>query len=296
MAQIEPEPPSAVVDVAVKPDDSDSPPRPGSTLWSKPKAVVRIAGAEVSFAAFKSAAGLKKSGLSAEEFLLREPEGGFFIHCRWRLARFMESAPSRIFFLALVVMNGVTIGIQADYPDATVWDPVEYVFISIFCLELAAKMIGFGMTFWTEWWNILDFFIIGASLVEILLKLTVETKTSGISALRLMRVFRVVRLVGFLDKLNMLVQAFFEALKSVAWVMVLVAMVLYIAAVLAHGFFAEYTTPHCPSGNRTDCIHSWFATVMLSFLTLFQIMTLGKCNRHGTRFDSFQIRGVRWLG
>ena len=39
-----------------------------------------------------------------------------------------------------------------------------------------------------------------------LLQLSIGTDTSAISALRLMRVFRVIRLVGFLEKLNLLVQ------------------------------------------------------------------------------------------
>lgn len=66
-------------------------------------------------------------------------------------------------------------------------------------------------------------------------------------------------------------QAFFEALKSVVWVMMLVAMVLYISAVLAQGFFAGYTTPYCPSGNRDDCIDSWFSTARSYSYLLFVI-------------------------
>ena len=44
----------------------------GAALWDKPKAAVKAATAVgVSFAQFKTAAGLRKSGITAEEFLLR---------------------------------------------------------------------------------------------------------------------------------------------------------------------------------------------------------------------------------
>jgi len=97
--------------------------------------------------------------------------------------------------------------------------------------------------------------------------------TAGLSIFRLVRILRVVRLIGFLKKLNMLVYAFLEALKSVGWVMVLVVMLIYIFAVFATGIFGHVTPKMCNNSGRTDCVEHWFGTVPLSMVTLFSIMT-----------------------
>lgn len=234
---------------------------------------------ENSFSRFKVAAGLRR-GVSVEDFLNFEPERkGTLAHWRWRIASLAESTVCRFLFISLVLINGVLIGVEADHPEGDFWDIVEYFFVIIFTFEIAMKLIGFGTVFWTEWWNTMDFLIVASSVVDIILKEASGNDSSGLSVLRLLRVLRVVRLVGFLEKLDLLARAFVEALKSVAWVMVLVLIIIYIFAVLGQGFFGEMVNdtsrghPPCPN-NNPDCIEAWFSTVTLSMLTLMQVMTL----------------------
>ena len=66
-----------------------------------------------------------------------------------------------------------------------------------------------------------------------------HTSVPSTSSFRLLRIFRILRLVGFLERLNLLVRAFFLALKSVAWVAVLLVLLLYTCAILAQGFFGD---------------------------------------------------------
>ena len=78
---------------------------------------------------------------------------GWVAYQRWKLANLMESVPSRVFFISLVCINGITIGIQADHSDWDGWDPLEYVFVGLFTVEIALKLISFGFLFWTEWYH-----------------------------------------------------------------------------------------------------------------------------------------------
>jgi len=199
---------------------------------------------------------------------------------RWRIANFAESTTARTVFVSLVLLNGILIGVEADnpYEGSNFWEIIEYIFVTIFTFEISIKLVGFGLIFWTDWWNVMDFLIVLASVVDLFIKGFSGTESSGVSVLRLLRVLRVVRLIGFLEKLNLLAMAFIEALKSVAWVMILVLIVVYIFAVLGQGFFSDLVTgqdgtPPCPN-NRPDCIEAWFGTVTFSMLALFQVMTM----------------------
>ena len=65
----------------------------------------------------------------------------------------------QIFFISLVCLNGVIIGVQADYDDgATMWHGVDLCFIVIFLVEVSLKIIGFGGWFWSEPWNVAGLF------------------------------------------------------------------------------------------------------------------------------------------
>lgn len=49
-----------------------------------------------------------------EKYLDEEPEQGTFQHHRWRLAHVLNLWPLQFFFMSLVVINGIMIGIAAD--------------------------------------------------------------------------------------------------------------------------------------------------------------------------------------
>jgi voltage-gated sodium channel len=86
----------------------------------------------------------------------------------------MESTKVKGFFGILVCLNGLTIGIQADhYSDHIVWDICEYVFITLFTIELGLKLIAYKHLFWTDTWNVADFVIVLVSIVEIVMGLAI---------------------------------------------------------------------------------------------------------------------------
>jgi len=114
-----------------------------------------------------------------------------------------------------------------------------------------------------------------------------DTKTPGLSALRLIKILRLVRLIGMMKRLATLAQAFVAAMKQVAWVMVLFIIVLYIFAVLAQGFFHSPTLTERADINippwgtcdaDLDSTYSChdpriFRNVAQSMISLFQVMT-----------------------
>ena len=86
-------------------------------------------------------------------------------------------------------INGVLIGVQADHDKGgNDWKVVELVFIVLFVIEILMKLIGFGMYFWLDTWNVADICIVGISVVQMFIG-----ASGGLSSLRMLRIFRVTR-------------------------------------------------------------------------------------------------------
>ena len=96
---------------------------------------------------------------------------------------------SQIVFISLVCINGVLIGVQADHDNGgSEWALIELVFTVLFIIEILMKLIGFGMYFWFDAWNVADISIIAISVVQMFIG-----SSGGLSALRMLRIFRVTR-------------------------------------------------------------------------------------------------------
>jgi voltage-gated sodium channel len=101
-------------------------------------------------------------------------------------------------------------------------------------------------------WNNFDFVIVGISLLP---------GAGGLSVLRAMRIMRVLRVVSVAPSLRRVVEGFISALPGMISVFALMALIFYIAGVMATKLFA-------------DTFPQWFGTLGESLYSLFQIMTL----------------------
>lgn len=118
----------------------------------------------------------------------------------------------------LTWLTGITLGIQADYPDLDWTEPVEIVFVSLFALEFLCKLLAYGEKFFHDSFNVFEFGIVAISLVEIILKNTTEADTVGnLSLLRMLRIVRLVRVFTMMGHLQVLITSFVRAMKSVVW-------------------------------------------------------------------------------
>lgn len=186
---------------------------------------------------------------------------------RWRLAKFTDSMRFQGFFGLLIVINAIVVGIQSDIGDGKAgWTVLETLFLLLFCIELGLKIFAFRLTFFSDTWNVVDTVIVACSVVEIMIVWGDGEGSSGISSLRLFRIFRILRLVRFLPGLRRIVEAFWQAMRSVLWVGLLLAIAMYIGAILAHNFFGN--------NPESEASQESFGTLPRSFATMFQVLTL----------------------
>ena len=175
---------------------------------------------------------------------------------RARLARWLESPRVTYTVIALIVVNAIVLGIETApglSPRALAWlHGIDHALLAVFVVELVLKMVAQGWRFFRQPWTVFDFAIVGIALVP---------AGQGFGVLRALRVLRVLRLISMVPSMRKVVAALLGALPGMGSIVALLALVMYVAAVMATKLFG-------------DAAPAYFGTLGESLFTLFQIMTV----------------------
>jgi voltage-gated sodium channel len=168
------------------------------------------------------------------------------------------------FIIATILLAGVVVGAQT-YPNfaqenAHILSFLDRAILIIFTLEASIKILAEGknpFNYFKNPWNVFDFTIVAACLLEPFLDLG----GAFLPVLRLARILRVLRLVTAIPKLQLLVTCLLKSLPSMFYVSILLFLLFYIYGAMAVFLFAE-----------NDPIH--FRNLQTSILSLFRVVTL----------------------
>ena len=156
-----------------------------------------------------------------------------------------------VFIAAVILLNMVQMAML--YEDASAGyllalDVINYVFTGVFTIELIFKLIAFSQNFWYDAWNIFDFFIVICSYIDIIFTNVGATSLRMlrigpqlIRVLRVLRVSRLLRLVKKYKRLQDIMEIVQLCLPSMLNVFSLLALVLFIYAVLGCYLFGDIT-------------------------------------------------------
>ncbi len=175
---------------------------------------------------------------------------------RTTVAQFLERPQITRLLIAVILINAVTLGLETS-PAVMAQAgglilTIDSICLTIFVVELVARLYALGWRFFRSGWNVFDFVIIGISLLP---------ATGGFSVLRALRILRVLRVVSAVPSLRRVVDGLGRALPGMGSVFLLILIIYYIAAVIATKLFG----PSFPE---------WFGSLSITAFTLFQIMTL----------------------
>ncbi|MDQ3608647.1 MAG: ion transporter [Actinomycetota bacterium] len=175
-------------------------------------------------------------------------------------ARLAESRRFDLAIFAVIVANAVVLGLQTydrvERELGGVLGVLDTVFLSVFVLELAIRLVAYGrrpQDFFRGGWNVFDFVVITAAFVPGL--------RENATLLRLVRLARIVRVVRLLPDLRILMVAVGRSLPGVASLAVLAVLVLYIYGMVGWVIFDE----HNPEA---------YGTLGDAMLTLFVLLSL----------------------
>ncbi len=173
-----------------------------------------------------------------------------------KLRAIVESHWFQTFIISVIVVNAVVIGLETSRSAMATAGGLLYVLdlaaLSIFIIEISVKLFVYRLSFFRNPWNVFDFAIVAVALVP---------AGEGLSVLRALRILRALRLISIVPQMRLVVQALLTAIPAMGSVVALLALIFYVAAVMATKLFgADFP--------------DWFGTIGASLYTLFQIMTL----------------------
>ena len=175
---------------------------------------------------------------------------------RTRLGLWIESPGPRNTIIVLIIINAIALGLETSEPIVRLFSgplkALEMAILAVFVLEIGAKLIAWRWGFFRNGWNVLDFMIVGISLVP---------AAGPLAILRSLRILRVLRLLSTVPRLRRLTESLLAAIPSIGWIMLMLGLVFYIFAVIGTNLFG-------------DTFPDWFGTLGLTLYTLFQVMTL----------------------
>lgn len=173
-----------------------------------------------------------------------------------RVRRVVEAPWFSNFIIAVIIINAITLGFETSKTamDTVGWLLVtlDTIALTIFCLEIGAKLFVYRLSFFRSAWNVFDFVIVSIALFP---------ATQGLAVLRSLRVLRVLRLISMVPEMRTVVQALLNAIPAMASVIALMTLIFYVAAVMTTKLFGA-------------AFPEWFGTLGASLYSLFQIVTL----------------------
>jgi voltage-gated sodium channel len=177
------------------------------------------------------------------------------VNHRDRVEALVEHRRVQQFIIWVIVANAATLGLETspavtrDFGGAL--HVADRVMLGIFVVELGLRLYAYRWRFFRDSWNVFDFLIVGISLIP----------TAGpFSVLRAMRVLRVLRLISAVPAMRRVVNGLLAAVPGMASIGALLALVIYVAGVMATKLFG-HISPH------------YFGDLGTTLFTLFQTMT-----------------------
>jgi len=173
-----------------------------------------------------------------------------------KIKYFVESKVFQNFIIGLIILNGITMGLETSKSIMADFGTVLHIFdslvIAIFTIEIILRIYVHRVSFFKDPWSIFDFTIVAISLVP---------ASAGFEILRVLRVLRLFRLITVVPQMRKIVMALISVVPGMASIAGLLMLFFYIFAIMATQLYGE-------------SFPAWFGTLGDSFYTLFQIMTL----------------------
>jgi len=177
-------------------------------------------------------------------------------YSRASVGAFVLSKPIQNVVIIVILINAVTLGLETSpaIVDAAgdALHLIDRACLAIFIVEIALKLYGQGLRFFTNAWNVFDFIVVGVALIP---------GADGLAVLRALRVLRVLRLISVVPALRRVVDALVRAVPGILSIAALLVIIFYVGAVMATMLFGEE-------------FPELFGDLGASLFSLFQVMTL----------------------
>jgi voltage-gated sodium channel len=174
---------------------------------------------------------------------------------RDRVKRVVEDGRFQNAIMAVIVFNAITLGLETSPRLSggaeTLLHRLDQAALTIFVIELLAKAYVYRLRFFRNPWNVFDLLVVGVALVP---------AAGGFTVLRALRVLRMLRLISAVPSMRRVVSTLLAAIPGAAAIIGLLALIIYVSAVMATTLFGPRVPQH-------------FGNLGTSLWTLFQTLT-----------------------
>jgi voltage-gated sodium channel len=172
------------------------------------------------------------------------------------LKNLVESRGFALAVTIVIAINAVTLGLEtwplAMQTAGPLLLAIDTLALWFFTVEIGLKMWLYRGRFFRDAWGIFDFVVVAVAWIP---------AAGPLAVLRALRIIRALRLLAIVPQMRTVIGALFRALPGMGSVIAVLALVFYVAAVMATKLFgADFP--------------DWFGSVGASMYSLFQIMTL----------------------
>jgi len=182
----------------------------------------------------------------------------------------------------LILSNCMVIGWQAElrHPEGAVKAInmlLEHVFTLAFLVELVLRSLVYNWTFWFDKENHLDIFLVFLSILNSWILTPFNIKADFLRKATVLRILRLVRIARNFKRqfkeMWQLLRGLVDSFETLFWTYVMMLALLYFFAITATTLFGKMGAFDADPGAKKIAEDN-FGDVMMSMLTLFQIMTL----------------------
>lgn len=175
---------------------------------------------------------------------------------RGKLLKLVDSSAFNNAIIGVIVLNSIVIGMQTSdrlmASAGPLLDVLDNIFLTVFVVELAARLIAYGPGFVRRPWSVFDFIVVGIALTP---------GAEAFSVVRALRVLRALRLVSQVPTMRVVVEALVRSLPGLGSTAVLLMLIFYVGGVMTTVLFKA-------------SFPDFFGDLGSSIYSLFQVMTL----------------------
>lgn len=177
---------------------------------------------------------------------------------RDRVRSLVESSWFTNMVTGVIVLNAISLGAATYKGLGPGWEQAfrgfDVFVTSVFVIEIILKLFAYRGAFFRNGWNIFDLIIVVIAVAPV-------PGTQPLTVLRALRVLRILRLISVVPMMRRVVEALFKAIPGMGAIAAVLALLIYVGAVMATTMFGED-------------VPAKFGTLQDSAFTLFQVMTM----------------------
>jgi len=191
--------------------------------------------------------------------------------------------------IGVILLNAALVGLETSEEllprYGTVLAAINTLIIGIFVVEIAIRIVAYWprpLSFFLDGWNVFDFVIVAVSLLPI--------AGSFATVARLARLLRVLRLVSALPELRLIVGTLLRSFGSMIHIVALLALVVYVYAVLGYHLFASIDSTRW--GDLGSAVRTLFEALTLEGWLEFQAAVIQQVPLAWLFFGSYILIAV----